>query len=97
MRIGPSSLILAPVAGGTMIGLPALKNFAKPAIRDRVLQQVLDGKKLVSLAITEAFAGSDVAGIRTTAIKSADGKTWTVTGTFRNLSRIREASHICSL
>lgn len=75
-------LTFAPVAGGTMIGLPAIKNFAKPSIRDRVLQEVMDGKKLVSLAITEAFAGSDVAGIRTTATKSADGKTWTVTGTF---------------
>jgi len=68
------------VAGGTMIGLPAIKNFARPEIRDRVLGEVLDGKKLVCLAITEAFAGSDVAGLRCTATKSADGKYWSVTG-----------------
>lgn len=63
-----------------MIGLPAIKNFARPEIRDRVLAEVLDGKKLVALAISEAFAGSDVAGTKTFAKKSADGKYWTVTG-----------------
>lgn len=68
------------VAGGTMIGLPAVKNFAKPALRDRILSEVFEGKKLVCLAISEAFAGSDVAGIRTFAQLSADGKYYTVTG-----------------
>ena len=33
-------------------------------------------KKVISLAISEAFAGSDVAGLRTTAVKSKDGKSW---------------------
>lgn len=69
------------VAGGTLIGLPAVKNFAKPHIRDKVLAEVTEGKKLVCLAITEAFAGSDVAGLRCTAKKSEDGTYWTVTGT----------------
>lgn len=67
-------------AGGTLIGLPAIKNFAKPGVREQVLAEVLDGKKLVCLAITEAFAGSDVAGTKTFARKSADGTYWTVTG-----------------
>ncbi|RDB25903.1 Very long-chain specific acyl-CoA dehydrogenase, mitochondrial [Hypsizygus marmoreus] len=68
-------------AGGTMIGLPAVKNFARPALREKILGEVLDGKKLVCLAISEAFAGSDVAGTRTFATLSDDGKYWTVTGT----------------
>lgn len=63
-----------------MIGLPAIKNFARPEIRNKVLAEVLDGKKLVCLAISEAFAGSDVAGTRTRAVKSADGTFYTVTG-----------------
>lgn len=46
--------------------------------RDRVLGECLDGKKLVCLAITEAFAGSDVSGLRCTATKSDDGKFWIV-------------------
>ncbi|KAG6917019.1 hypothetical protein DXG01_004284 [Tephrocybe rancida] len=66
-------------AGGTMIGLPAIKNFARPELREKILTEVLDGKKLVCLAISEAFAGSDVAGTRTFAKKSADGTYYTVT------------------
>ncbi|KAF8656816.1 hypothetical protein AX16_002365 [Volvariella volvacea WC 439] len=69
------------VAGGNMIGLPAIKNFARPEIKERVLTEVLDGKKILCLAITEAFAGSDVAGMKTFARKSSDGKYWVVTGT----------------
>ncbi|KAG6890447.1 hypothetical protein C0992_001641 [Termitomyces sp. T32_za158] len=68
------------VAGGNAISLPAIKNFAKPALREKILGEVLDGKKLVCLAISEAFAGSDVSGTRTFAKKSADGLHYTVTG-----------------
>jgi alkylation response protein AidB-like acyl-CoA dehydrogenase len=34
-----------------------------------------------SLAISEAFAGSDVMGMKTTATKTEDGKHWIVNGT----------------
>merc|ERR1719253_2513368 len=42
--------------------------------------QLLTGEKWSCLAITEPFAGSDVANIRTTATKSADGKFYYVNG-----------------
>jgi alkylation response protein AidB-like acyl-CoA dehydrogenase len=41
---------------------------------------VRSGKKYICLAVSEAYAGSDVAGLTTTAVKSADGKTWTING-----------------
>ena len=41
----------------------------------------MEGTKFVALAISEAFAGSDVAGLRCTAKKSDDGKWWIVNGT----------------
>jgi alkylation response protein AidB-like acyl-CoA dehydrogenase len=63
-----------------MIGLPAVHNFARSPLREKVLNEVLDGKKLLCLAISEAFAGSDVANTKTFAKKSADGKHWIVTG-----------------
>ncbi|KAH0585432.1 hypothetical protein H2248_008673 [Termitomyces sp. 'cryptogamus'] len=69
------------VAGGTAIGLPAIKNFAQSPLREKILEEVMDGKKLVCLAISEAFAGSDVASTRTFAKKSVDGTYYTVTGT----------------
>ncbi|CAK5268552.1 unnamed protein product [Mycena citricolor] len=67
------------LAGGTIIGLPPVISFAKPALRDRVIADALSAKKPICLAVTEAFAGSDVQGIRCRATKTADG--WIVNGT----------------
>ncbi|CAE6478787.1 unnamed protein product [Rhizoctonia solani] len=61
--------------GGMVIGLPPVLNFAQPALREKIVPD------FISLAISEAFAGSDVAGLRCTAVKSADGSYWTVNGT----------------
>ena len=57
-------------------------NFGKPELAKRITQEVFAGKKLCALAITEAFAGSDVAGLRCHA-KKVDGG-YTVTGTYVN-------------
>ena len=67
--------------GGMVIGLPPVLHFARPELRDRVMKEVLSGEKFISLAITEAFAGSDVAGLKTTARKTEDGKFWIINGT----------------
>lgn len=75
-----------------MIALPAVKHFAKSPFKERILQEVLDGKKYVCLAITEAFAGSDVAGTKTTAKKSQDGKFWIVRGEY-NILCVRCSAH----
>ena len=56
-------------------------DFGQPAIQKKVIPGVLSGEKYISLAISEAFAGSDVAGVRTTATKSEDGKHWIINGT----------------
>ena len=66
---------------GAIIGLPPVLNFANPELRKRVSEEVFAGKKFISLAISEAFAGSDVQGLRTTATKTADGKHWIINGT----------------
>ncbi|KAJ9627578.1 uncharacterized protein PV06_05917 [Exophiala oligosperma] len=67
---------------GMMISLTAVRQWANDAaLRDRLTHECLTGKKYMCLAITEAFAGSDVAGIRTTAKKTADGKHYIINGT----------------
>ncbi|KAL4248028.1 acyl-CoA dehydrogenase family protein [Abortiporus biennis] len=66
---------------GAVIGLPPVLNFARPELRERVVDEVLSGKKFISLAISEAFAGSDVQGLKTTAKKTEDGKFWIINGT----------------
>lgn len=47
----------------------------------QIIPDVIAGRKRICLAITEAFAGSDVARIKTTAVKTADGKHYVVNGT----------------
>ena len=67
--------------GGVVIGLPAVLNFGRPELKARITDEVLSGKKYMSLAISEAFAGSDVQGLKTTAKKTEDGKFWIINGT----------------
>jgi len=67
---------------GMTIGLTAVLNFARDeAWKNKIAGEVFSGKKKICLAITEAFAGSDVAGLRTTAEKTPDGKHYIINGT----------------
>lgn len=62
-----------------MIGLPPIWNYGSPELQAKIVPEVLSGKKFIALAITEAFAGSDVSGLQTTAVR--DGDEWVITGT----------------
>jgi alkylation response protein AidB-like acyl-CoA dehydrogenase len=64
---------------GDGIGIPPLLNFGTPDIQRKYLPDVFAGKKFIALAISEAFAGSDVSGLQTTAVR--DGDYWVVSGT----------------
>ncbi|KAF2814182.1 acyl-CoA dehydrogenase family protein [Mytilinidion resinicola] len=67
---------------GMAISLPAILQWmGDEGVKQRVAEEVLSGRKKVCLAITEAFAGSDVAGLRTTARKTEDGRFYVVNGT----------------
>ncbi|KAJ7127072.1 acyl-CoA dehydrogenase [Mycena epipterygia] len=79
------------LGGGTYIGLPPIMNFGQPAVRDKILGEVLAGKKLVCLAITEAFAGSDVAGLKCFAKRTDKG--WVVTGTKKWITNGMQADY----
>lgn len=68
---------LGPFGTGIMlqndIVLPYLERFAAPEQLERWVPAICRGEKLGSLAITEPDAGSDIAGIATTAVKTTDG------------------------
>ncbi|KAF7327904.1 Acyl-CoA dehydrogenase [Mycena kentingensis (nom. inval.)] len=66
---------------GMVIGLPPVLNFGSEELKARIVPEVFQGKKFISLAISEAHAGSDVMGLQTTAVKSEDGKEWIINGT----------------
>lgn len=58
---------------GMTISLTAVHQWCKDEeVKQRVSKEVLSGKKKICLAVTEAFAGSDVAGLRTTAEDKGD-------------------------
>ena len=60
---------------GMTIGLTAILNFAPDGPwKTQITEEVFSGKTMLCLAISEAFAGSDVANIQTTAEKTPDGK-----------------------
>lgn len=74
------TLKLGALAGLVIGGAPIL-NHASAELKARILPEIMDAKKFICLAISEAQAGSDVTGIKTTAVKSADGKHWIINGT----------------
>ena len=64
-----------------IIGLPPVLHFGSKALKDKIIPEVLSGEKKICLAISEPTAGSDVAALKTTAVKSQCGKYWIVNGT----------------
>ncbi|RYF83008.1 MAG: acyl-CoA dehydrogenase, partial [Comamonadaceae bacterium] len=51
------------------IGLPPVANFGSDALKQRVIPAVLAGEKICALAVTEPGGGSDVAALKTTAVR----------------------------
>src|SRR2546423_5559962 len=54
------------------IGAPPIARAASPEFKARVLPEILSGKKISALAITEPSGGSDVANLRTSARRDGD-------------------------
>ncbi|KAJ3538028.1 hypothetical protein NM208_g6086 [Fusarium decemcellulare] len=73
---GPSGAITA----GMAFGIPPLVRYAGHELQERVLPDLLLGRKRACIAITEPDAGSDVANITTTAKISSCGKYYIVDG-----------------
>jgi hypothetical protein len=44
--------------------VPPILNYGSPELQKRVVPDILNGKKFLALAISEAFAGSDVGGLQ---------------------------------
>jgi citronellyl-CoA dehydrogenase len=87
--LGHCNIGAVPVAIGvqTDMATPALARFGSDELRREYLAPALSGEMVASIAVSEASAGSDVAGIKTTARKvSGDyvingSKMWITNGT----------------
>lgn len=69
-RIGVGGIAASLMVHG--IGLPPVINWGSEAMKAEIAPPVLSGDKHISLGITEPGAGSDVAGIATTAVRDGD-------------------------
>ncbi|KAI5918097.1 putative acyl-CoA dehydrogenase [Camillea tinctor] len=65
---------------GTAFGIPPILKFGSRQLQEKILPDLLTSRKRCCIAVTEPDAGSDVAGITTTATKSACGKFYVVNG-----------------
>lgn len=74
------------ILAGGVIGLPPVLNYGSKEIQAKVVPDVLAGRKFIALAISEAFAGSDVAGLQTTATR--EGDEWVIEGTKKYIFRL---------
>src|SRR5262249_11919810 len=62
------------------IGIRALLLFGTEEQKRRWLPAMVSGQSLAAFALTEPEAGSDAANVQTTAMPSADGKTYILNG-----------------
>lgn len=74
---------------------PSLAEFGTPEQKERFLRPAMLGEAVASIAVTEPDAGSDVAGIRTRAVK--DGDEWVINGSKMYITNSLHADWLCLL
>lgn len=74
--VGPPGSLTTGIA----FGVPPIIKFGNESLKKRFLPGLLKGETRACIAITEPDAGSDVANIKTTAVRSKDGKNYIVDG-----------------
>ena len=77
----------ASMTTGIAFGVPPVIKFGNKQLQDRFLPDAFAGRTRFCIAITEPDAGSDVANIKTTAVKSKDGSKYIISGTKKWVSQ----------
>lgn len=70
MRCGSGGVVAS--LGSLDIGLPPVWRFGSEELKARICPDVIAGRKIQALAITEPDGGSDVANLRTRAVRDGD-------------------------
>ncbi|MFI5043400.1 MAG: acyl-CoA dehydrogenase family protein [Acidimicrobiales bacterium] len=79
----------------TDMATPALHRFGSPELKERYLRPAIAGEMVTSIAVSEPDAGSDVAGIRTRAVR--DGDEWVINGSKMWITSGTQADWLCLL
>ncbi|MEZ5118198.1 MAG: acyl-CoA dehydrogenase family protein [Candidatus Nanopelagicales bacterium] len=83
------------IAVQTSMATPALARFGSDELKQRYLAPALRGEQVCSIAVSEPDAGSDVAGIRTRAVR--DGDEWVINGRKMWITNGTQADWLCLL
>lgn len=79
----------------TDITMPYILHYASEEMKERVLPTLLTGENIVAIAMTEPGAGSDLQGVRTTAIR--DGNDYVINGSKTYITNGQNASMILTV
>ena len=93
-RIGCGGVPMAMAVQMSM-ATPALARYGSAELKERYLAPAIRGDQVSSIAVTEPDAGSDVAGIRTRAVR--DGDQWIINGSKLYITNGTQADWLCLL
>ncbi|MEI2817627.1 MAG: acyl-CoA dehydrogenase family protein [Microthrixaceae bacterium] len=79
----------------TDMATPSLHRFGSDELRERYLRPAIEGRHVAAVGITEPDAGSDVAAIRTRAVR--DGDEWIISGQKLYITNGLQADWVCVL
>lgn len=88
-ELGYADASVGSVVAGHYLGLEGLRAFGDDAMKARYLPQLARGELRAAFALTEPDAGSDIASMRSTAVR--DGGHWRIRGSKIFISSAREA------
>jgi citronellyl-CoA dehydrogenase len=74
---------------------PSLHDFGTDELRQQYLVPAIQGEMVSAIAVTESDAGSDVAGIKTRAVR--DGDEWVINGSKMYITNAATADWLCLL
>jgi len=79
----------------TDMATPALHSFGSEELKERYLRPAIAGTQVAAIGVSEPDAGSDVAGLRTRAVR--DGDEWVINGAKLWITNGTQADWICLL
>jgi citronellyl-CoA dehydrogenase len=79
----------------TDMATPALHRFGSEELKRKYLVPAIKGEQVSAIAVTEPSAGSDVAGIKTRAVR--DGDYWVINGSKTFITNASTADWLCLL
>ena len=93
-RIGCGGVAMA-IGVQTDMATPALAVHGSDALREKYLSRAISGEWVSSIAVSEPGAGSDVASLKTTAIR--DGDDYLISGSKMWITNATQADFLCLL